>query len=64
MQVLSMMFWAVTRVGLVFILGVCVLIDAKRSLASKTTRMAANAKVCKQCANSVLEFSPFEVIGS
>lgn len=30
MQVLSMMFWAVTRVGLVFILGICVLIDAKR----------------------------------
>lgn len=30
MQVLSMMFWAITRVGLVFILGICVLIDAKR----------------------------------
>ena len=55
MQVLSMMFWAVTRVGLVFILGICVLIDAKRSLAS-TTRMDANAKVCRHCANSVIEF--------
>ena len=35
MQVLSMMFWAITRVGLVFILGICVLIDAKRSAASR-----------------------------
>ena len=35
MQVLSMMFWAITRVGLVFILGICVLIDAKRTAASE-----------------------------
>eukprot|EP00435_Cladocopium_sp_Y103_P031375 s1198_g7.t3 len=40
MQVLSMMFWAVTRVGLVFILGVCVLIDATRS--PSKTRMDAS----------------------
>lgn len=35
MQVLSMMFWAITRVGLVFILGICVLIDAKRRLCKR-----------------------------